>query len=127
MTEPQSASALPSICAAELRYSARLTEVRDLLRRLEGSIAIHVRRQTARPGDWGFVGDLSHIAERLRAIIPNHQDRRCEVKTDQKPCGEYAAYCMPDGRLICPEHAPESGYDPSECLDLETGRAADAD
>ena len=66
---------------AAASYSARLTEVRDLIRRLEGSIAIHVRRQNARPGDWGFVGDLSHIADHLREITPNHQDRRCEVKT----------------------------------------------
>jgi hypothetical protein len=107
-------------------YSARLTEVRDLIRRLERSIAIHVRRQNARPGDWGFVGDLSHIADHLREIMPSHQDRRCEWK-HPTTCGEYAAYCMPDGRLICPEHAPESGYDPSECLDLETGLPADVD
>jgi hypothetical protein len=112
---------------AAASYSARLTEVRDLIRRLERSIAIHVRRQNARPEDWGFVGDLSHIAHHIREIIPNHTDRRCEWKTAPKPCGEYAAYCMPDGRLICPEHAPESGYDPSEYLDLETGLPADMD
>lgn len=107
-------------------YSARLTEVRDLIRRLERSIAIHARRQNGRPGDWGFPGDLASIAEGLRQITPRHTDRRCEWK-HPTTCGEYAAYCMPDGRLICPDHAPESGYDPSECLDLETGLPADVD
>ena len=107
-------------------YRARLAEVRDLIRRLEGQITIHERRQSARPGDCGFAGDLGHIAERLREITPSHTDRRCEWK-HPTTCGEYAAYCMPDGRSVCPEHAPESGFDPSECLDLETGLPADQD
>jgi hypothetical protein len=111
---------------AATSYSARLTEVRDLVRRLERSIAIHVRRQNAHSEDWGFVGDLAHIADHLRDIIPSHTDRRCDWK-HPTTCGESAAYCMPDGRLICPAHAPESGYDPCECLDLETGLPADVD
>jgi hypothetical protein len=107
-------------------YKARLTEVRDLLRQLEGQLSIHARRQLARPADWGLPGDLDRIIDGLTDLIPSHTDRRCEWK-HPTTCGEYAAYCMPDGRLICPEHAPESGYDPSECLDLETGLPADVD
>ena len=65
-------------------YSARLAEVRDLIRRLEGSLAIHERRQSARPGDWGFPGDLAHIAERLREIIaePHRPPVRVEAPED---------------------------------------------
>jgi hypothetical protein len=107
-------------------YKARLAEVRDLIRKLEGSILIHERRAAAQPGNWGFAGDLGHIAERLREITPVHTDRRCEWK-HPKTCGEYAAYCLPDGQLVCHEHAPESGEDPSQCLDLDTGLAADQD
>jgi hypothetical protein len=107
-------------------YRARLNEVRDLIRKLEGSLLIHERRAAAAPGNWGFPGDLGHIAERLREITPNHQDRRCEWK-HPKTCGEHAAYCLPDGRLVCHEHAPESGSDPRVCLDLESGLPADQD
>jgi hypothetical protein len=107
-------------------YRTRLAEVRDLLRRLEGSLAIHERRQCARPADWGFAGDLGHIAERLRDITPSHLDRRCESR-HPTTCGEYATICTPDGRLLCGEHAIESDSDPRECLDLQDGTPVDSD
>jgi hypothetical protein len=106
-------------CAARDQALARI-------RRLEGAIAIHERRQSRRSTDWGFPGDLAHITDRLRDITPSHSDRRCEWK-HPKTCGQYAAYCLPDGQLICPDHAPETGFDPSECLDVETGMPADQD
>jgi hypothetical protein len=111
---------------ADQTYRTRLTEIRDLMRRLDGQLAIHARRQTARPADWGFPGDLAHIAERLREITPVHTDRRCEWK-HPKTCGEYAVVCLPDGRLLCHDHAPEGDALPSECLDLESGRPYDSD
>jgi hypothetical protein len=107
-------------------YKARIAEVRDLIRRLEGSLRIHERRQKARPSDWGFPGDLAHIAERLREITPSHLDRRCEWKHPTN-CGAYATICVPDGRLLCGEHAIESDSDPRDCLDLADGTPVDAD
>jgi hypothetical protein len=107
-------------------YKARLAEVRDLLRRLEGSLAIHERRQAARPGDWGFPGDLAAIAERLRDITPVHTDRRCEWK-HPRTCGSYATICTPDGRLLCGDHAIESDSDPRDCLDVGDGTPVDSD
>jgi hypothetical protein len=108
-------------------YRTRLADVRNLIRRLEGSLLIHERRQTARPDQWGFAGDLGHIAERLREIIASPLDRRCERKGGPMVCGEYALVCLPDGRLVCMGHAPESGADPSECLDLADGTPVDQD
>jgi hypothetical protein len=110
--------------AADESYRARLAEVRGLIRKLEGQLAIHERRQSARPGDWGFPGDLAHIAERLREVTPVHLDRRCEWK-HPTTCGAYAAYCTSDGKLVCIDHAPETGFGPDECLDLETGKPVD--
>jgi hypothetical protein len=107
-------------------YRARLAEVRDLIRRFEGSLAIHGRRQAARPADWGFPGDLAHIAEQLKVITPSHQDRRREWK-HPKACGNYATICTPDGRLLCGEHAIESDSDPRDCLDVTDGSPVDED
>lgn len=107
-------------------YRARIAEVRDLIQKFQRQLVIHERRQSARPLDWGFPGDLGHIADRLRDLMPTHSDRRCEWK-HPTTCGEHAWLCLPDGRLVCPDHAPESGFDPSECLDVETGMPADAD
>ena len=107
-------------------YRARLHEVRELIRRLNGAIYIHERRQSAQPGNWGFAGDLAHIAERLREITPNHTDRRCEWK-HPRACGAYATICTPDGRLLCGEHAILSDSDPRECLDVTDGTPVDSD
>jgi hypothetical protein len=115
-----------TMTAAAENYRTRLAQVRTLIERLQRQLVIHERRQSARPLDRGFAGDLQHIAERLRDLIPRHTDRRCEWKIP-KTCGEYAAYCTPDGRLVCHDHAPEAGFDPSECLDVETGLPADED
>jgi hypothetical protein len=111
-------------------YRARLAEIRDLIRRLEGSLTIHERRQAARPSDWGFPGDLGHIAERLQDLIPVHTDRRCEWKhprTTMYGCGLGATICTPDGRLLCGDHAIESDSDPRDCLDLADGTPVDSD
>jgi hypothetical protein len=107
-------------------YRTRLAEIRDLIQKLEGQLAIHERRQAARPADWGFPGDLDRIIDGLTDLIPNHRDRRCEWK-HPKTCGEYAFVCLPDGRLLCHDHAPESDCLPSECLDVSTGRPCDED
>jgi hypothetical protein len=107
-------------------YTARLTEVRELIRRLDGQLQIHERRQGAEPRHWGYPGDLEYIAGRLRDIRPNHSDRRCEWKHPET-CGAPAVFCVPDGRLLCHDHAPESGADPRECLDVATGLPADED
>ena len=107
-------------------YKARLAEVRDLIRRLEGSLAIHERRAKAQPTNWGYAGDLGHIADRLRDITPSHLDRRCEWK-QPTTCGAYATICVPDGRLLCGDHAIESDSDPRDCLDLADGTPVDSD
>jgi hypothetical protein len=108
-------------------YRARLAEVFELIRKLNGSLHIHERRAKAQPNNWGFPGDLAHIAERLREITPTHLDRRCEWKGGPKSCGEYATICIPDGQLLCGEHAIESDSDPCECLDLVDGTPVDSD
>jgi hypothetical protein len=107
-------------------YKARLAEVRDLIRRLGGQLAIHERRAKANPGNWGFAGDLASIAERLCEIMPVLTDRRCEWK-HPKTCAEYATICVPDGRLLCGDHAIESDSDPRDCLDLADGTPVDSD
>jgi hypothetical protein len=107
-------------------YAQRLVEVRDLIRRLEGQLAIHERRAAAQPGNWGFAGDLGHIAERIREITPVHTDRRCEWK-HPTTCGGYATICVPDGRLLCGDHAIESDSDPRDCLDVADGTPVDQD
>jgi hypothetical protein len=107
-------------------YKTRLAEVRGLIGKLEGQLLIHERRQSAQPGNWGFGGDLTHIAERLREITPVHTDRRCEWK-HPKTCGAYATICVPDGQLLCGDHAIESDSDPRDCLDLTDGTPDDPD
>jgi hypothetical protein len=114
------------VSGAAETYRARLAEVRDLIRKLEGSLLIHERRASAQPANWGFAGDLGHIAERLREITPVHTDRRCDWK-HPTTCGSYATICTPDGRLLCGEHAIESDSDPRECLDLQDGTPVDSD
>jgi hypothetical protein len=111
---------------ADQTYKTRIAEVRDLLRKLEGQIAIHERRQAAQPANWGFAGDLAAIAERLREITPVHTDRRCEWR-HPKTCGAYATICVPDGRLLCGDHAIESDSDPRDCLDVIDGTPVDED
>lgn len=109
--------------AADL-YAARFNQIQDAIVRLQGQLEIHRRRAAARPGDWGFAGDLERISTGLHEITPDHMNRRCEWK-HPKTCGEYAAYCTPTGMLVCGLHAPQTDNDPSECLDLQTGRPAD--
>jgi hypothetical protein len=111
-------------------YRARLGEVFELIRKLNGSLYIHERRAKARPDDWGFAGDLTHLAERLKEITPNHLDRRCEwrhPKTTTYGCGHAATICTPDGRLLCGDHAIESDSDPRDCLDVTDGTPVDSD
>ena len=99
-------------------YRARLAEVRDLIRRLEGSLAIHERRQSARPDDWGFPGDLGahRRAPPRDHPEPHRPPVRVEAPDDLRRVR--GATACPTAGCVCPEHAPESGFDPSECLDL---------
>jgi hypothetical protein len=115
---------------ADETYRERLAEVRGLIESLQRQLVIHERRQTAAPENWGFSGDLGHIAERLQDVIPNYADRRCEwrhPKTTMYGCGRDATICTPTGRLLCVDHAAESDSDPRDCLDLTDGTAVDAD
>ena len=104
-------------------YRTHLAEVRHLIGMLGRQVTIHERRQAAQPDDWGFPGDLRRIIEGLREITPVHLDSTC----DWKGCEESAFVCLPDGRMACHGHAPESEFGPDECLDLVTGMPADTD
>jgi hypothetical protein len=52
-------------------YAARRTEIAKLIEQLDAKLADHAVKQAAQPRHWGFVGDLDHVAELLRAAVGN--------------------------------------------------------
>jgi len=54
---------------AEEAYRKRHTAVLQLLGQLGDLVVVHHRRQLQEPLDWGYVGDLAHVEERLQEIV----------------------------------------------------------
>ena len=60
---------------AAAAYSQKNAITRDLLKRIAARLAEHQVQQGAKPQDWGFVGDLSHINEELAQVLAAFGDR----------------------------------------------------
>jgi hypothetical protein len=58
----------PEPTAAEM-YAARRAEIAKLLDLVEQSLDAHAERARAKPGDYGFAGDLSAVRARLIAAV----------------------------------------------------------
>jgi len=54
---------------ASAAYAAELRAARALVRRLETYIARHAAEQLRYPQNWGYVGDMAHIAGALAIIL----------------------------------------------------------
>lgn len=55
------------LTAGEL-YVEKQTAVGLLLMQLQAQLADHAVRQSRQPRDYGYVGDLAHVEERLREL-----------------------------------------------------------
>lgn len=55
--------------AASEVYQEKQTAVRRLLLDLVNMADAHRRRQLQEPNDWGYVGDLAHVEERLKEVV----------------------------------------------------------
>ena len=108
-------------------YRARLAEVRDLIRRAR-RVARDPRAAAERAA--GRLGLRGRPRPHRRAPPGDHAEPhrppvRVEAPDDLRRVRDLSA--CPTGGCVCRDHAPESGFDPSECLDLADGMPADAD
>ncbi len=55
--------------AANEVYQEKYTAVLQLWGRLGDLIVAHLSRQLQEPNDWGYVGDLAHVEERLKEVV----------------------------------------------------------
>ncbi len=55
--------------AANEVYEEKQTAVAQLLVELGSLAEAHWQQQAKRPSDWGYVGDLAHVEERLKEVI----------------------------------------------------------
>lgn len=54
---------------AEASYQTRLTQCKELIRKLSQSLDAHAQKQQGNPASWGFAGDLAHISTQLEEIL----------------------------------------------------------
>ena len=50
-------------------YAAQRTEIARLLQKLDTELAAHAAEQARKPDHWGYVGDLTRIAELLSEAV----------------------------------------------------------
>ena len=55
--------------AADEVYQEKHAAVLQQLAQLGGLMVIHHRQQLQEPNDWGYVGDLAHVEERLKEVV----------------------------------------------------------
>ncbi|MBK8987344.1 MAG: hypothetical protein IPM39_14920 [Chloroflexi bacterium] len=55
--------------AADEVYQEKHTAVRHLIANMVLSVEAHRLKQQADPNDWGYVGDLAHVEERLKEVV----------------------------------------------------------
>ena len=55
--------------AADEVYQEKHTAVLQQLAQLGDLMVIHHRQQLQEPNDWGYVGDLAHVEERLKEVV----------------------------------------------------------
>jgi sugar phosphate isomerase/epimerase len=55
--------------AANDVYQEKQTAVHRLLAELDRLAEAHGAQQAQRPADWGYVGDLAHVEERLKEVV----------------------------------------------------------
>ena len=58
----------PERSAAEM-YAARRADIARLLDLVEQSLEAHAEKAKAKPGDWGFAGDLARLRGRLITAV----------------------------------------------------------
>ena len=58
---------------AAAEYATRRAEIAALIEDLGAMLAGHDAAQKSDPLNWGFVGDLDHVAELLRRAIGNEE------------------------------------------------------
>lgn len=56
-------------------YAERHVECKDLLKRIAARLCEHQKRQAKEPLDWGYPGDLGHVAEQLAHVLASLGDR----------------------------------------------------
>jgi hypothetical protein len=50
-------------------YAEKQTAVQTLLAQLDRLVDRHGERQERQPADWGYVGDLAQVEERLKEVV----------------------------------------------------------
>lgn len=53
---------------ADTAYTEHVHAIRDLIGAVEEALRAHAREQEADPANWGFVGDLANVRERLAEV-----------------------------------------------------------
>jgi hypothetical protein len=56
-------------------YAERLTDCRDLLKRIAIRLDEHKMRQRLDSTNWGFAGDLGHVSQELAYVLAALGDR----------------------------------------------------
>ena len=49
-------------------YIEKQTAVQTLLRQIEAQVGDHALQHADDPGNWGFIGDLGHVEEKLKEV-----------------------------------------------------------
>jgi hypothetical protein len=63
------ATASSTLSAAE-RYALEAAVIERQLIELKEKLAAHKKRQAADPRNWGYAGDLAHVATKLDELLP---------------------------------------------------------
>lgn len=54
--------------SAEQRYHHNLVKAQKSLNNIDKLVRKHISEQARKPNDWGYVGDMAHVAELLEDI-----------------------------------------------------------
>jgi hypothetical protein len=57
------------VASAVTEYKAKSQKVRGLLSDLDKALTKHDKRQATNPTDWGYVGDLGNVIEKLAEAL----------------------------------------------------------
>lgn len=55
--------------ASQEKYNAHQEEIRGLIKQLETRLERHAKQASQHPAEWGYAGDLGHVAAELAELV----------------------------------------------------------